>query len=93
MAAETTKKARVAKRARHVAPKKGKSAKKANPSKKAPKGAKKAAGARDGSKTATILEMLKRPGGASARNFSRLRDGCHIPSAASSPEPSARRWA
>ena len=37
--------------------------------KKAPKGAKKAAGARDGSKTATILEMLKRSGGATAKEL------------------------
>ena len=65
-----TKKARVAKRARHVAPAKGKSAKKASPAKKAPKGAKgakpakKESGAREGSKTAEILDLLKRSGGA-----------------------------
>ncbi len=64
-----TKKASAAKRARNVAPKKAKSAKKATPAKKAPKSAKKAAGARDGSKTATILEMLKRPGGATAKEL------------------------
>jgi len=64
-----TKKANVGKRARHVAPKKAKSGKKASPAKKAPKGAKKATGARDGSKTATILEMLKRPGGATAKEL------------------------
>ena len=57
------------KRARNVAPKKAKSGKKATPAKKAPKGAKKATGARDGSKTATILEMLKRPGGATAKEL------------------------
>jgi len=64
-----TKKAHVGKRARHVAPKKAKAGKKATPAKKAPRGAKKAAGARDGSKTATILEMLKRPGGATAKEL------------------------
>jgi hypothetical protein len=64
-----TKKAHVGKRARHVAPKKAKSGKKAAPAKKAPKGAKKAGSARDGSKTATILEMLKRTGGATAKEL------------------------
>jgi hypothetical protein len=64
-----TKKARVRAQRAHVAPKKAKSAKKASPAKKAPKGAKKAAGTRDGSKTATILEMLKRPGGATAKEL------------------------
>jgi Protein of unknown function (DUF3489) len=63
-----TKKARVAKRAGNVAPKKAKSRKKAA-TKKAPTGAKKATGARDGSKTATILEMLKRTGGATAKEL------------------------
>jgi hypothetical protein len=69
---KATKKASVAKRARHVAPAKAKSAKKATPAKKgakAPKGAKKAGSAkagktREGSKTAQILDLLKRPGGA-----------------------------
>ena len=69
---KATKKANVAKRARHVAPAKGKSAKKASPAKKgdkAPKGAKKAGSAkagkaREGSKTAQILDLLKRSGGA-----------------------------
>ncbi len=64
-----TKKASGAKRARNVAPKKGKAGKKATPSKKAPKGAKKAGASRDGSKTATILEMLKQPGGATAKEL------------------------
>jgi len=64
-----TKKATAAKRARNVAPKKAKSGKKATPAKKTPKGAKKATGARDGSKTAMILDMLKRPGGATAKDL------------------------
>ncbi len=65
-----TKKARVGARRAHVGPAKAKSAKKATPPKKTPKGAKKAKGAkkpgsaRDGSKTAQILDLLKRPGGA-----------------------------
>ena len=61
---KAAKKASAAKRARNVAPKKAKTGKKATPAKKAHRGAKKAGAARDGSKTATILEMLKRPGGA-----------------------------
>ena len=63
------KKASAGKRARNVAPKKEKPTKKATRAKKAPKSAKKAAGARDGSKTATILEMLKRSGGATAQEL------------------------
>jgi hypothetical protein len=58
-----TKKARVAKRGAHVAPKKGKASKKASPAKKAPKGQKKASSARDGSKTAKVLDLLKWTGG------------------------------
>ena len=56
-------------RGAHVAPKKGKAGKKANSTKKAPKGAKKATGARDGSKAAKILDLLKRPGGATAKEL------------------------
>jgi len=66
---KATPKARVGAQRAQVAPKKGKAARKAKASKKAPKGAKKATGARDGSKTATILEMLKRPGGATAKEL------------------------
>jgi hypothetical protein len=56
----------------HVAPKKGKSGTKASAAKKVLKGAKKAKGekpakwARKNSKTAIILDLLKRPGGATA---------------------------
>ena len=56
-------------RSAHVTPKKGKAGKKASPAKKAPKGAKKATGARDGSKAAKILDLLKRPGGATAKQL------------------------
>ena len=58
------KKARAGAQGAHVAPKKGKVAKKASAPKKAPKAAKKAGVARDGSKSAQVLDLLKRPDGA-----------------------------
>ena|ERR1700674_1853102 len=61
---KAAKKARVAPRRAHVAPKKGKPGKKTSPPKKAPKGGKKAGATRDGSKAAKILDLLKRPEGA-----------------------------
>jgi hypothetical protein len=57
---KTTKKARSGARVAPVAAKKGKPGKKATTAKRAPKSAKKAAGARDGSKAAKILDLLKR---------------------------------
>jgi hypothetical protein len=66
---KATPKASAAKRARNVAPKKATSGKKTSPTKKTPKGAKKAAGAREGSKAAKVLDLLKRPGGASAKEL------------------------
>jgi Protein of unknown function (DUF3489) len=63
------KKARVAPKGAHVAPKKGKTAKKASPTKKAPKAQKRATGARDGSKTAKVLDLLKRAGGVTAKEL------------------------
>jgi hypothetical protein len=69
---KATKKARSAKRGAHVAPAKGKSAKKATPAKKGPKVEKKAekpAATREGSKTALVLELLKRPDGATAKEL------------------------
>jgi hypothetical protein len=63
------KKAKAGVRGAHVAPKKGKAGKKAAPAKKAPKGAKKADGARDGSKAAKIVDLLKRPSGATAKEL------------------------
>ena len=68
-APKATPKASRAKPARNVAPKKAKSGNKASPAKKAPKSAKKATGARDGSKAAKVLELLKRPGGATAKEL------------------------
>jgi hypothetical protein len=69
-----TKKARGAARRAHVAPKKAKSAKKASPAKKAPKGHKKAGAARDGSKAAKILDLLKRPEGATLKGLMKATD-------------------
>ncbi|HUA85865.1 MAG TPA: DUF3489 domain-containing protein [Bryobacteraceae bacterium] len=69
---KATKKASAGARRAPVAPKKGKSGKKASPAKKGPKaqrGAKKNDSARDGSKAATILELLKRPGGATSKEL------------------------
>jgi hypothetical protein len=57
------------------APKKPKTGKKATPAKKAPAGATKAksskptAGARDLSKTAMVLDLLKRPGGVTGKEL------------------------
>jgi hypothetical protein len=61
---KATKKARASAQGAHVAPKKGKAAKNASPAKKTPKAAKETDVARDGSKAAKILELLKRPEGA-----------------------------
>ena len=69
---KATKTARVAKRGAHVAPKKGKPGKKATQAKKAPKapkGEQKGGAARDGSKAAKILDLLKRPGGATSKEL------------------------
>ena len=67
---KATKKPRAGARA-HVAPKKAKSGKMTSAAKKAPKGAKVAkvekSAARDGSKTDKILELLKQPGGVTAK--------------------------
>jgi hypothetical protein len=65
--------ARVGARRAPVAPGKAKAGKKATLATKAPKSAKKAKTskpeARDGSKTARILELLKRPGGVTAKEL------------------------
>jgi hypothetical protein len=72
---KTTMKASRAPRRAPVAPGKGKSGKKAKAGKKTPKGAKKAksaaksSGARDGSKAAKILDLLKRPGGTTMKEL------------------------
>ena len=61
---KAAKKARVGQKRAHVGAKKGKAAPKAKAAKKAPKAAKQAGAARDGSKAATVLDLLKRPEGA-----------------------------
>jgi hypothetical protein len=76
---EPPKKASAAARSRHVAPPKGKSGKKTTPNKKAAKAPKKATspkaetakadGVREGSKTAKVLDLLKRPGGATSKEL------------------------
>ena len=71
---KASKKARVAPRRANVAPPKAKSARKAKASKKASKARTKPAVAkstvaRDGSKTAKILDLLKRPGGATSKEL------------------------
>ena len=71
-APKPTQKATSAKRARNAAPKKAKSGKKASPAKKAPKSPKsapKATAARDGSKAAKVLELLRRPDGATLKGL------------------------
>jgi hypothetical protein len=67
---KTTKKATVGARRAHVAPGKGKAGKKATPKKKAPRSARN--DVREGSKTAAILELLKRPGGATAKELLKM---------------------
>jgi Protein of unknown function (DUF3489) len=47
----------------------GKSGKKATTAKKAPKGAKKAKSAREGSKTNQVLDLLRQPGGVTAKEL------------------------
>ena len=72
---KATRRANVAQQARHDAPAQAKSGKKATPAKKAPRGAKKAKtakqtnGSRPGSKTAKVLELLKRPGGVTSKEL------------------------
>ena len=71
-----TRKANVAPRKPRVAHAKGKAGKKATPAKKAPKGAKAAkpstTAARAGSKTATVLDLVKRPGGATLKELMKV---------------------
>ncbi len=75
---KASKKAARAPRRAPVTPAKDRPGKKAAPAKKAPTGAKKAKGAktakavkpvREGSKTDRILDLLKRPGGATAKEL------------------------
>src|SRR3989442_25918 len=69
------KKPRAAAQKAHVAPSKARSGKKASPAKRATKGArsaqspKKATGARQGSKTAKVLDLLQHSGGATLKEL------------------------
>ena len=71
------KKPRAAAHRAHVAPSKAKSGKKASPAKKATKGRKSArslknaSGSRQGSKTAKVLDMVKRSGGATLKELTK----------------------
>ena len=67
--AKPNKKARVARTRAHVAPNRAKPAPKAKASRTAPKGGGKAGPARDGSKAAKVLDLLKRPEGASMKEL------------------------
>jgi len=60
---KASKKGSVGQKRAHVGPAKGKAAKKAKAPKKASKAAKKAGEAREGSKAATVLDLLKRSDG------------------------------
>ena len=66
---KATKTARVAPRKPRVAPAKARTTKKAAAGKNAAQGAKKAKAARAGSKTAKILDLLQRPGGATLKEL------------------------
>ena len=71
---EAPKKANTRAQKPHVAPSKRRSGKKPTPAKKGAKGAKRAkvpekAGARQGSKTEAVLDLLKRPGGATTKEL------------------------
>jgi hypothetical protein len=62
-------KASGAKKRADVSKTKGKSGKKATPVKKAPKGAKKAKSGRKDSKTNQVLDLLRQPGGVTAKEL------------------------
>jgi hypothetical protein len=69
-----TKKARASARGAHVAPARAKSAKKAKATKKTSKSAKEQGAARDGSKAAKIIDLLKRPDGATLAEIMKISD-------------------
>ena len=67
---QQTEKAAAGARRAHVATARAKSGKKATPAKKAPRSARN--DTREGSKSAAVLELLKRPGGASLKELLKL---------------------
>jgi hypothetical protein len=68
---EAPKKAQTGARQPRVPPTQAKSAKKATPAKKGAKARQKPAGARQGSKTAKVVDLLKRSGGATLKEIMR----------------------
>jgi Protein of unknown function (DUF3489) len=67
--AKPARKPRAGARRAHAAPSEAKSGKKATPAKKTPTPRKSAGGSREASKTAKVLELLRRPGGATAKEL------------------------
>ena len=67
-------KARAAARQAHVAAQSAKPGKKTSPLKKRARAAKKRKGARQGSKTAKVLDLLKRSGGATLKDLMKATD-------------------
>ena len=71
---ETTKKARAGARGAHLTHDKTKSAKNAKATKKTPTAGKQAGGAREGSKAAKIIDLLKKPNGAPLAEIMKATD-------------------
>ena len=88
---KATKKAASGARRANVAPAKAKAGKKATPKKKAPRSAQN--DAREGTKTAAILELLKRPGGVSAKELLKATGWQPHSLRGFLREPWGRKWA